>query len=102
LLWSNVTAEAGKNHGGWPDIRAKKFRKELEDAGEHKEHSRFKQHGNEVHFNVACANWKVVQAIELHKWREHGHQHDQDEHDFWHLARHKSSLAAPWKQAPVA
>ena len=45
-------------------------------------------------FHVAGGHGKVVQAIELHKWREHGHQHDQYEHDFWHLARHKSN--SPW------
>jgi len=41
-------------------------------------------------FHVAGGHGKVVQAIELHKWRKHGHQHDQQEYDFWRLALHKS------------
>lgn len=65
-----------------------KLREEFKDPGDDEEHSRLKQHGNHVHLNVACTNGKIVQAIELHKWRKYGHQHDQGEYDLWHLARH--------------
>ena len=91
-------AEAGKNHGRRPHIRAKKLGKQLKNPGDYKKHSCLKQHGNDVHLNVACADGKIVQTIELHKWREYGHQHDQREHDFWHLARHSLTLAAPLDQ----
>ena len=40
-------------------------------------------------FHVASGHGKVIQAIELHKGREYRHQHDQQEHDFGHLALHK-------------
>ncbi len=71
----------------------------LKDPGKYKEHSRFKQHGNQMCFHVASSHGKVVQAIELHKWRKHGHQHDQQEHDFWRLALHKFQPRHSWKSA---
>ena len=46
-------------------------------------------------FHVARGHGKIVQTIELHKWREHGHQHDQNEHDFGRFALH--SLLTPRK-----
>lgn len=45
-------------------------------------------------FHIAGGHRKIVQTIELHKWREHRHQHDQYEHDFWHFARHKNPPSA--------
>ena len=47
-----------------------------------------------MHFNVTRTYGEIVQTIELHKWREHRHQHDQYEHDFWHFARHKNPPSA--------
>lgn len=41
-----------------------------------------------MRFHVASGHGEIVQTVKLHEWREHGHQHDQSEHDFWHLARH--------------
>ena len=86
----HVTREAGKNHGRGFDIRAKKPGEQFKKASEHKKHPRLKQYRDEVHFNVTRRHGKVVQTVELHEWRKYGHQHDQDEHDFWHLALHNS------------
>lgn len=95
----HVTAKAGKNHGRWLDVRAKKPREKIEDPRKHKKHSRFKQHCYQVRFHVARGHGKVVPAVELHKWRKYCHQHDQNEHDFWHLALHNFLAAALMESA---
>src|ERR1700686_3224932 len=82
---SDVAAEARRNRHRGPDTEPQEGREERKNPGKDKKHSRLKQHGNDMHFNVACADWKVVQAVKLHKRRKHGQKHDQDEHDFWQL-----------------
>ena len=52
-----------------------------------------------MHFNVTRRHGEIVQAIELHKWRKHCHQHYQQEHDFGHLALHKALPRHSWKRA---
>jgi hypothetical protein len=51
-----------------------------------------------MRFHVASCHWEVVPAIKLHKWRKHGHQHDQQEHDFWRIALHKPLPRRSWKK----
>jgi len=59
--------EAGERHCGRPITGSKQCRKELKDSGNHKKHSRLKEHGNDVHFDIARAHRKIVPAVELHK-----------------------------------
>lgn len=47
-----------------------------------------------MQFKVAAAHREPVPAIELHEWRKHHHEHDQDQHDLGQLVHDYFFVAA--------